>query len=86
MAGETRLRSTAALESAVNELRTAGLDGEALAAPGDPEREVVSLVQTRSADLLVMGAYGHSWWRNLFKGSRTADLLRAARVPTQLLR
>jgi nucleotide-binding universal stress UspA family protein len=86
MAGEPGLRSSAALESAVRELRAAGLDAEALTAPGDPEREVVSLVQSRGADLLVMGAYGHSWWHNLFKGSRTADLLRAARVPTLLLR
>jgi nucleotide-binding universal stress UspA family protein len=86
MVGEPGLRGAAALESATNELRSAGFEAEALTAPGDPEREIVSLMQSRSTDLLVMGAYGHSWWRNLFKGSRTADLLRAARVPTLLLR
>ena len=39
-----------------------------------------------SADLLIMGAYTHSPWRQLFAGSKTTELRRAARVPTLLLR
>ena len=38
------------------------------------------------ADVLVMGAYTHSPLRSLFMGSKTTDLLRAARIPTLLLR
>ncbi len=86
MAGEPGRRESAGLASAVRELKTGGLFAEAHVVPGDPERDIIAFMQTRGVDLLVMGAYSHSWWRNLFKGSRTADLLRAARVPTLLLR
>lgn len=86
MAGEPGLRGASALQSAINDLRAAGLDAESLVVPGDPEREIVTLLREREADLLVMGAYSHAWWRNLLRGSRTSDLLRAARVPTLLLR
>jgi nucleotide-binding universal stress UspA family protein len=86
MAGEPGRRESAALATATRELQAAGIDAESLVAAGDPERELVALMQARETNLLVMGAYSHSWWRNLIKGSRTADLLRAARVPTLLLR
>jgi nucleotide-binding universal stress UspA family protein len=33
-----------------------------------------------------MGAYTHSPLRSLIRGSKTTDLLRAARIPTLLLR
>lgn len=54
--------------------------------PGDPEVVIGQAIQRKSIDLLIMGAYGHSPWRKLFAGSKTTDLLRAARVPTLLLR
>lgn len=53
---------------------------------GDAERVIAAQAQTLGADLLVMGAYSHVPWRRLLVGSRTADLLRALRLPTLLLR
>jgi nucleotide-binding universal stress UspA family protein len=43
-------------------------------------------IQSQGIDLLIMGAYTHSPLRTLFMGSKTSELLRAARVPTLLLR
>lgn len=70
----------------------AGEDGSgrhrvtAMMLPGDPEREIARTFRERETDLLVMGAYSHSVLHRIFGGSRTADLLRASRVPTLLLR
>jgi nucleotide-binding universal stress UspA family protein len=67
-------------------LEKAGYDVEALQIPGDPERVIAETVQARAADLLIMGAYGHSPLRSLIFGSKTSDLLRSATLPTLLLR
>jgi nucleotide-binding universal stress UspA family protein len=67
-------------------LEKAGYAVEALQIPGDPERVIAETVQARSADLLIMGAYGHSPLRSLIFGSKTSDLLRSATLPTLLLR
>jgi nucleotide-binding universal stress UspA family protein len=67
-------------------LEKAGYTVEALQIPGDPERVIAETVQARAADLLIMGAYGHSPLRSLIFGSKTSDLLRSATLPTLLLR
>lgn len=54
--------------------------------PGEPETVIGQAIQSKGIDLLVMGAYTHSPWRQLFTGSKTTELLRAAKVPTLLLR
>jgi nucleotide-binding universal stress UspA family protein len=53
---------------------------------GDPETVIAEAVKSQQYDLLVMGAYSHSPWRNLVVGSKTTDLLRSATVPTLMLR
>jgi nucleotide-binding universal stress UspA family protein len=53
---------------------------------GDPETVVGETVRSKGIDLLMMGAYTHSPLRSLVMGSKTADLLRSARIPTLLLR
>ncbi len=74
------------LEQARQTLLDAGFDVTAATRSGDPETVIASTVKEEGYDLLVMGAYSHSPWRKLFLGSKTADLLRAATVPTLLLR
>ena len=54
--------------------------------PGDAETIIARTVRDQGIDLLLMGAFKHSPWRNLIFGSRTTDLLRSATVPTLLLR
>jgi nucleotide-binding universal stress UspA family protein len=67
-------------------LEKAGYAVESMQIPGDPERVIAETVQARAADLLIMGAYGHSPLRSLIFGSKTSDLLRSATLPTLLLR
>lgn len=67
-------------------LAQAGFGVEAEIEPGDPETVIGQAVQDKGIDLLVMGAYTHSPLRKLLMGSKTAELLRTARVPTLLLR
>lgn len=51
---------------------------------GDPVEAIVSAAA--DADLIVMGAYGHSRLRELFLGSTTAGVLARAKVPVLLYR
>jgi len=86
MSGRIRADASRQLQWATETLEAAGLTAHAFAIPGDPERVIARCVRDKGIGLLVMGAYGHSQIRNLFVGSRTSDLLRAADVPTLLLR
>lgn len=74
------------IEWARQVLANAGFDATAAIEPGDPETVITQAVANQGFDLLIMGAYTHSPWRKLVFGSRTTELLRAARVPTLLLR
>ncbi len=74
------------LEQAKRKLISAGLEVETHLLIGDLESLIAKSIQTLGIDLLVMGAYTHSPWRSLVMGSHTTNLLRAARVPTLLLR
>ena len=86
MSGAASRTAPAQLETARTRLAAAGRTVEAALLPGDPEQEIARAIRDRGAELLVMGAYGHSPLRRLLRGSRTADLLRAATIPTLLLR
>lgn len=64
----------------------AGFEVVADILPGDPETVIAREVTARNIDMLLMGAYAHSPLRALIFGSKTADLLRTATIPTLLLR
>lgn len=56
-----------------------------ISSDGAPVSEVlVSQARRRSADLLVIGAYGHSRWREMILGGVTRDLIDEAPVPLLL--
>jgi nucleotide-binding universal stress UspA family protein len=74
------------IEWARQTLEQAGFGVVAEIEPGDPETVIGRAIQSKGIDLLIMGAYTHSPLRKLFMGSKTTELLRAARVPTLLLR
>ena len=67
-------------------LEAAGFEVLASLIPGDAERVIAKSVRVQEIDLLIMGAYSHSPLRTLVFGSKTSDLLRAATIPTLLLR
>ncbi len=74
------------LEQAKHKLADAGLEVDTHLLTGELQNLIADSIQTLGIDMLVMGAYTHSPWRSLFMGSHTTELLRAARVPTLLLR
>ncbi len=86
MSGKRRRDTDKQLDWAKNKLVRAGFESVAAHVPGDPEQVIAKEVIEREVDMLIMGAYSHSWWRQLLLGSKTTDLLRSARVPTLLLR
>lgn len=74
------------IEWARQTLEQAGFGVVAEIQSGDPETVIGQAIQSQGIDLLIMGAYTHSPLSQLFRGSKTTELLRAARVPTLLLR
>ncbi|MGC1480685.1 MAG: universal stress protein [Chthoniobacterales bacterium] len=74
------------LHEAAGKLRDAGYEVTAEAIPGDPEHVISSAIEKVDAQLLVMGAYGHSRIRHLMVGSTTTSMLRTCRVPVLMFR
>ncbi len=75
-----------ALDEAAYHLRHSGIETEIDIVSGQPEGAIAEIVDAGGADLLVMGAYGHSRIRTLIIGSTTAEMLRSCRVPVMLFR
>ena len=86
MSGKASQEGPKQMAWATEKLESAGFGVVGEIVPGDPETVIAQAIQSRGIDLLVMGAYTHSPLRSLFFGSKTADLLRTARIPTLLLR
>lgn len=86
MSGKASQEGPKQMAWATEKLESAGFGVVGEIVPGDPETVIAQAIQSRGIDLLVMGAYTHSPLRSLFFGSKTADLLRSARIPTLLLR
>ena len=84
--GPGSAETRAKLEGAVARLRAAGVAAEGLLEQGQPEAALPALVARRGADLLVMGAYGHSRLRSLMIGSTTSEVIRACPIPILLYR
>lgn len=86
MAGKADQDNPKKMDWARLTLEKAGFPVETQIQPGDAETVITNAVRDKGIDLLIMGAFNHSPLRSLLFGSRTTDLLRAATVPTLLLR
>jgi nucleotide-binding universal stress UspA family protein len=75
-----------AAESAAHSLRGAGLTVAAEIAEGHVEETIAKRVTELGAQLLVMGAYGHSRIRRFVIGSTTTELIRTCHVPVLIIR
>jgi nucleotide-binding universal stress UspA family protein len=53
---------------------------------GAPVEGILQVAQREACDLIIMGAFGHSRVRELFVGSTTDGILRAAEIPVLLYR
>lgn len=74
------------LEDARQILATAGFDVQAQLIAGEPNVVLPTFAYQHDVQLLVMGAFGHSWLRQLISGSTTSTLLRVSDVPVLVLR
>jgi nucleotide-binding universal stress UspA family protein len=74
------------LQQAHDQARARGIAAEAQLVHGDAETEILRLADTAHADLIIMGAYGHTRIRELILGSTTSHVLRKATVPVLLVR
>lgn len=74
------------LEAARSMLERAGLSADCEVIAGEPEDVIAKQVEITGADLLVMGAYGHSRIRNFIIGSTTAEMIRACKIPVMPFR
>jgi nucleotide-binding universal stress UspA family protein len=86
MAGDGRADASAQMAWATELLLAGGLQAEGEVVSGEPLPAIQAAIAREQADWLLMGAYTHSPWRNLFKPSRTSGLLTSVGVPTLLLR
>lgn len=74
------------LDDARSLLKAAGIEAETSVLPGQPETALARLTDDGQADMLVMGAYGHSRVRSLIIGSTTTAMIRSCKVPVVLIR
>lgn len=74
------------LGEAAEKLTRAGLQVETVVSDRNAEEAIASTVESRKAQLLIMGAYGHSRIRHLIIGSTTTTLIRTCTVPVLLFR
>lgn len=86
MSGKESLEAPKQLDWARQTLESAGFAASTSLVPGDTEQIIARTVKEQEIDVLIMGAYAHSALRSLIFGSKTNDLLRAATIPTLLLR
>ena len=74
------------LQEAAGKLQAAGYTVTAQAMPGHPEKVIEEAVKKEGAQLLVMGAYGHSRIRSLIVGSTTTAMVRTCPLPVLMFR
>ena len=61
-------------------------DATFVIADGKPEDVIAGEISTSGANMLVMGAYGHSPLRSMLVGSTTTEMIRSSMLPVLLFR
>ncbi len=79
-------RSSAYLDEARAYIEPHGLEAEYVARSGDPSEVIVAYALECGADLLILGAYGHTKVRELVVGSTTAYAMNHSPCPLLLTR
>jgi nucleotide-binding universal stress UspA family protein len=74
------------LEDAVQMAKDHGIEPVAETLVGHAEQRILEYAERQEADLIVMGAYGHTRIRELILGSTTTHVIRKSDVPVLLTR
>lgn len=81
--GSEHARAAAA---ATQRLAEVGYVAETLIRQGHAEKVITQEVEKTGADMLIMGAYGHSRIRSMIIGSTTTSMIRSCLIPLLLFR
>ena len=73
-------------QTARNFLATLAVDSTMIVRKGAEDKVILQYIREGSADLLVMGAYGHNRLRELLLGSTTSSVIRKSTIPVLLTR
>ncbi|MFP4156338.1 MAG: universal stress protein [Opitutales bacterium] len=84
--GKSGSKHEQSLRRAEQKLSAAGYEVEADLRPGDADEVIGEAINRDGADLLVMGAFGHSRIRQMIVGSTTAAMIRGTKRPVLLFR
>ncbi|MFO8027687.1 MAG: universal stress protein [Opitutales bacterium] len=84
--GKSDTKQARALRDAESRLVDAGYEVHAELLPGHADEVILAAIEQDGADLLVMGAYGHSRIRQMIVGSTTSAMIRKTKRPVLLFR
>lgn len=76
----------AALTSYANQLKEQGYQVEIKIGFGNPKRIIPEIVNEFDADLLVMGAHGHKWMKDLVFGTTVDTVRHRVKIPVLIVR
>lgn len=77
---------TSALNSYAAQLRAQDYQVEIKIGFGDPKRIIPEIVNEFNADLLVMGAHGHTWFKDLVFGTTVDTVRHRVKIPVLIVR
>ena len=77
---------THALKNYVTQLQDRGFNVEMKIGFGNPRRKIPSMVKDFEADLLVMGAHGHTFFKDLIFGATVDTVRHRVNIPVFIVR
>jgi manganese transport protein len=74
------------LEGHAKQLRTTGLEVQAVLGFGRISKEIVRIADEQKIDLLVMGAHGHSGIKDIIFGTSISKVRHVLKIPVLVVR
>lgn len=84
--GEESDSSASFLEEASKTLEHKGFSCTVTNLVGDPTQKLIEYSDDKNMDMIIMGAFSHSWLRDLIIGSFTSEMLHKSTKPLLLVR
>ncbi len=86
IADRESVEDTEALQVYLNQLRELGYHAEIMVGYGNPRRRIPAMVKEFDADLLVMGAHGHKFIKDLIFGTTLDTVRHRVNIPMFIVR
>jgi manganese transport protein len=77
---------TAALANYIEQITARGYKANSKVGFGNPRRKIPELVLEFNADLLVMGAHGHKWFKDLIFGTTLNTVRHRVNIPVLIVK